>query len=168
MTQYHERLKRSKHFSRQERNKKHDSRRRAVDARHGSRVYPHHGAFPAQTGTDYTGRDADNANFQYARLVRDDGSAGCRWATNHFFPQLPAVPETSAAGSLKTVAVPEVVPEKEEVYTVETNRIIAQISNAGGDIVSLKLKDHKDKTGTWKCSCLAKRYERPFCGLWES
>lgn len=62
-------------------------------------------------------------------------------------PAVPAVPETSAAGSLKTVAVPEVVPEKEEVYTVETNRIIAQISNAGGDIVSLKLKDHKDKTG---------------------
>jgi YidC/Oxa1 family membrane protein insertase len=38
-------------------------------------------------------------------------------------------------------------PVSESVYKVETDLFIAELSNAGGEIVSLKLKQHKDKAG---------------------
>lgn len=37
------------------------------------------------------------------------------------------------------------VPQSESTYTIETNLLKAVLSNAGGDIVSLQLKEHKDK-----------------------
>ena len=40
-----------------------------------------------------------------------------------------------------------IVPAAEASYTIETDLLKAVLSNAGGDIVSLQLKQHKDKTG---------------------
>jgi YidC/Oxa1 family membrane protein insertase len=38
------------------------------------------------------------------------------------------------------------VPAAEATYKIETDLLLAEVSNSGGDIVSLKLKAHKDKT----------------------
>ncbi|MCE5256245.1 MAG: membrane protein insertase YidC [Spirochaetaceae bacterium] len=59
-------------------------------------------------------------------------------------PILPAA-VAEKAGKTEQAAVVVEAPATETVYTVETDIIVAEISNAGGDIVSLKLKNHKDK-----------------------
>jgi len=52
----------------------------------------------------------------------------------------PAVAAAPASAS----ALP--VPVAETTYIIETDLLKAVLSNSGGDIVSLQLKDHKDKT----------------------
>ncbi len=54
-------------------------------------------------------------------------------------------PALSAGADASLAAIP--VPQAESTYTIETDLLKAVLSNAGGDIVSLKLKDHKDKDG---------------------
>ncbi len=55
----------------------------------------------------------------------------------------------SAAAPVKVQPVQAVpVPEKESTYVIETNLLKAVLSNAGGEIVSLTLKNHKDKNGS--------------------
>lgn len=59
-------------------------------------------------------------------------------------PVASAKAETAIAPVLAN-ALP--VPVAETTYTIETDLLRAVLSNSGGDIVSLQLKDHKDKTG---------------------
>lgn len=52
-------------------------------------------------------------------------------------------PATGAPGAAAVVAA----PLAEQTYTIETDIFMATFSNAGGDLVSLKLKQHKDRNG---------------------
>lgn len=52
-------------------------------------------------------------------------------------------PGAAAPGAATVVAA----PLAEQKYSVETDVFQATFSNAGGDLVSLKLKDHKDRNG---------------------
>jgi YidC/Oxa1 family membrane protein insertase len=47
--------------------------------------------------------------------------------------------------SLPETALLDTVPQREEHITIETDDIIVTLTNAGGDILSYKLKHHKDK-----------------------
>lgn len=58
-------------------------------------------------------------------------------------PAAPAAAGGQAAEAAGTAAAQ--APEAIESYTVETDLLRAELSNQGGDIVSLKLKGHKDK-----------------------
>ena len=64
------------------------------------------------------------------------------------------VVSTNQAPVLQPVPIPVQVPTEavpaplsESVYKIETDLFVAELSNAGGEIVSLKLKQHKDKAG---------------------
>lgn len=72
---------------------------------------------------------------------------GAQPATTLAVPSAPVGGAASLGTKAAPAALSEAVPAKEEIYTIETDRIVAKISNAGGDIVSLTLKDHKDKDG---------------------
>jgi YidC/Oxa1 family membrane protein insertase len=75
-------------------------------------------------------------------------------------PSLPAPTDSAASGGLVS-ATPEALaapvaapalpaveaPTAERRYTIETDLLIASFSNSGGDLVSLKLKKHKEKGG---------------------
>lgn len=58
-------------------------------------------------------------------------------------PTVSPTPRAPAAASMPAVEA----PVAENAYTIETDLLRAVISNAGGDIVSLQLKEHKDKDG---------------------
>ncbi|HUW39893.1 MAG TPA: membrane protein insertase YidC [Rectinemataceae bacterium] len=53
----------------------------------------------------------------------------------------------AAVGGASQPAASLAVPSTERTYTVSTDLIEAVFTNKGGDLVSLKLKKHKDKTG---------------------
>ncbi|MDA8425752.1 MAG: membrane protein insertase YidC [Treponema sp.] len=53
----------------------------------------------------------------------------------------------AAVGGASQPAASIAVPSTERTYTVSTDLIEAVFTNQGGDLVSLKLKKHKDKTG---------------------
>jgi YidC/Oxa1 family membrane protein insertase len=54
---------------------------------------------------------------------------------------------TAATGALPAGALSVDAPAAERKYTISTDLIEAVLSNRGGDIVSLKLKKHRDKDG---------------------
>ena len=56
----------------------------------------------------------------------------------------PAVGVKAEAAGASAEALP--VPAAETTYKIETDLFLAEVSNSGGDIVSLKLRAHKDKT----------------------
>lgn len=69
------------------------------------------------------------------------------WAAS---PVAPAAGTASAAATATAAAAATAVaevPAQASTYTVETDLLTAVFSNAGGDLVSLALKAHKDKTG---------------------
>jgi len=58
-------------------------------------------------------------------------------------PASPVAAGTPAGAASAVVAA----PLAEQRYTVQTDLLEATFTNAGGDLVSLRLKDHKDKSG---------------------
>jgi YidC/Oxa1 family membrane protein insertase len=101
-----------------------------------------------------------NALFPPVRPVAQQAPAAAAPAT----PAPAATPASPAPAAAKIVAVPPAaaapapskavaevpaieVPSAERTYTISTDLIEAIFTNKGGDLVSLKLKRHKDKNG---------------------
>ena len=62
-------------------------------------------------------------------------------------PGAPAAVQGSPISSAKVAAPVVAAPAAEAKYDIETDLFKVQLSNSGGDLVSLKLKKHKDKSG---------------------
>ncbi len=62
--------------------------------------------------------------------------------------EAPAKPSAKPAVGMSTSTAPAIqVPLAERTYTIDTDLIEAVLSNKGGELVSLKLRKHKDKAG---------------------
>jgi YidC/Oxa1 family membrane protein insertase len=62
-------------------------------------------------------------------------------------PIVPAGSPASTGSAAMTVEPSTGAPSEERLYTISTDLLEAVVTNKGGDIVSLKLKKHRDKEG---------------------
>ncbi|MDR0670608.1 MAG: membrane protein insertase YidC [Treponema sp.] len=62
-------------------------------------------------------------------------------------PETPQVPVDAAGGQITTANAGQAENLWEQRVLIETDLVIAEFSNAGGDLVSWKLKKHSDNTG---------------------
>ncbi len=74
-------------------------------------------------------------------------ASGIRAAGESAPAQAPATPAVSAETQALAAAQAAAAPSSERSYTISTDLVEAVFTNKGGDLVSLKLKKHKDKAG---------------------
>jgi YidC/Oxa1 family membrane protein insertase len=74
-------------------------------------------------------------------------ASGIRPAGEAVASEAPAAPQPSAEAQALAAAQAAAAPVAERSYTISTDLVEAVFTNKGGDLVSLKLKKHKDKAG---------------------
>ncbi|HWP68498.1 MAG TPA: membrane protein insertase YidC, partial [Rectinemataceae bacterium] len=80
------------------------------------------------------------------QVVTTQGGQVITTPTATVLTEKPAVSAKANTAVAPASAEASSVPVAVTTYKIETDLLLAEVSNAGGDIVSLKLKAHKDKT----------------------